>query len=597
MIAPRNSHPLALCAALVVAGSIIVVAALTHAHRTVSRNASHDVATRPAAQFTDVAAQAGLAFQYANGRNGMATILEESGSGCAIFDYDGDGWPDIYLLNGRDLYGHGSRTRNALYHNNGDGTFTDVTEKAGVPGTGYGLGVAVGDFDNDGHPDIYICQWGRNVLYHNNGDGTFTDVTEKAGVGAQEFGADFHTGAAWIDYDHDGRLDLFVCSYVKLKEKGLRYCRLANGILTNCPPSAYEGTPGILYHNNGDGTFTNVTRQAGLYFPGGKQLSALTCDFNDDGWTDLMVGQDGEEAELFRNNRNGTFTNVAAPNGIAFAEDGATMAAMGIDLGDFMNEGLPGLFVADFSKRPDHLWRRSREGFFSEVSTPSGIARATFDYLGFGAGFIDYDNDGWLDLFVANGHVYPEIEQSSSDEHYLQNNQLFHNQRDGTFLETTAQAGPALQIRHAGRGAAFGDLFNDGNMDIVVNNNDGPPVLLRNSGVKGNHFLSLLLIGARSNRDAIGARVDVKAGALKMRGDVRSGGSYLSSSDVRLHFGLGPATQADQITVRWPSGLKQQFGPLAADRFYALREGDATAHPQSMRPASPIHSSLLTAKR
>src|SRR5581483_11577292 len=489
------------------------------------------------ASFTDVAPQAGLAFRYENNRKGIATILEEAGSGCAIFDYDGDGWPDLYLLNGRDLYGRGIQGRNVLYHNNGDGTFTDVTDKAGVPGT--------------------------------------------------EFGGQFHTGCAWFDYDRDGKLDLFLCSYVKFKQEGLRYCKLPDGVLSNCPPQMYDGTPSLLYHNNGDGTFTNVTRKAGLYVPpmtNGKALSVITCDVNEDGWPDLIVGNDGEEAWLLRNNRNGTFTNIAAASGIAFAQDGATMAAMGIDLGDYRNEGKPGFFVADFSKRPDHLWRNLGNGFFQEVSTPAKIADPTFPTLGFGAGFFDYDNDGWLDIFVANGHVYPEVEQGTSGEHYLQNNQLFHNERDGTFRETTQQAGPAFQLKHAGRGAAFGDLDNDGNMDILVNNNDGPPVLLHNSGYPGRHFVSFLLIGTRSNRDAIGAQMTLTAGGLKQLREVRNGGSYLSCNDPRLHFGLGAATTVEKITVLWPSGLRQQFGPLPADGFYVLREGASQPEPQTFRP-------------
>jgi hypothetical protein len=546
-------------------------------------------AAKPAAlpTFTDEAQRAGLTFRFDNGHKGIATILEESGPGCALLDYDGDGWLDIYLLNGRDLYGRGRQARNALYHNNGDGTFTDVTEKAGVPGTGYGIGVAVGDYDNDGHPDIYISQWGKNCLYHNNGDGTFTDVTERAGVGGQEYGGSFHTGAAWIDYDHDGKLDLFACGYVRFRQDGLRYCKLPSGALSNCPPAVYEGTPSLLYHNNGDGTFTNVTKQAKVYFPGGKALSALTCDVDDDGWTDLIVGNDGEEAWLLRNNHDGTFTNRAAAAGIAFAQDGATMAAMGIDLGDYMNEGRPGFFVADFSKRPDHLWRAQEGGFFSEVSTPSGIADPTFNYLGFGAGFFDYDNDGWLDLFIANGHVYPEVEQPGTDEHYLQNNQLFRNQRNGTYIETTAQAGPAFQLKHASRGAAFGDCDNDGNLDILVSTNDGPPLLLHNSGAPGTHFVNFKLVGTKSNRDAVGARVRLTAGGLTQMRDVKNGGSYLSSSDPRLHFGLGRAAAIDRLEVRWPSGLRQTFGPLPADGIYLLREGAPTPELQTFQPPRP----------
>jgi len=538
-------------------------------------------------QFADVAAQAGLTFRYDNGRKGIATILEESGSGCALFDYNDDGWPDIYLLNGRDLYGRGLRARNALYRNNGDGTFADVTEQAGVPGTGYGLGVASADYDNDGDADLYICQWGRNVLYRNNGDGTFADVTERAGVGAMDYGEPFHTGAAWFDYDRDGDLDLFVCGYVRFRHDGLRYCKLPDGVLSNCPPQVYDGTPSLLYRNNGDGTFANVTKKAKVFFPDGKALSAITCDYNDDGWIDLIVGNDGEQAWLLRNNRDGTLTDVASAAGIAFAQDGATMAAMGIDLGDYLNEGRPGFFVADFSKRPDHLWRGMDGGFFLEVSAPSKIGDAGFPYLGFGAGFFDYDHDGWLDLFIANGHVYPEVEHPGSDERYLQPNQLFHNQRDGTFRETTAEAGPGFQLRHAGRGTAFGDYDNDGDVDILVSNNDGPPVLLRNGGTPGTHSVSFRLVGEKSNRDAVGARVRITAGSLRQMRDVKSGGSYLSSSDLRLHFGLGDATTIERVEVRWPSGLRQTFGPLPADRFYVLREGRSEVEPQRFRPPRP----------
>lgn len=546
-----------------------------------------------ASSFSSIAARAGLTFAYNNGHRGMATILEESGSGCAIFDYDGDGWPDLYLLNGRDLYGRGIRLRNALYHNNRDGTFTDVTESAGVPGTGYGIGVVAGDFDNDGHPDLYLCQWGKNVLYHNNGDGTFTDVTDTAHVGGLDYGEPFHTGAAWIDYDRDGRLDLFVCGYVKFRQDGLRYCQLSGGFQSNCPPQMYDGTSSILYHNNGDGTFTNVTRQAKLWSSSGKALSAITCDYNGDGWPDLFVGQDGEPARLLRNRGDGTFEDAAMREGVALAADGATMAAMGIDLGDYRNEGEPGLVIADFSKRPNHLWRHDRSGFFSDVSASSGIGGPTFDYLGFGAGFLDFDNDGWLDLFFANGHVYPEVAQTRGGEQYLQTNQLFHNEHDGTFREVTAAGGPAFRERHGGRGAAFGDLDNDGNLDVLVNNNDGyqegHPSLLHNNGAPGRHFLSLRLVGTRSNRDAIGARVVLHAGALTQYREVRSGGSYLSSSDPRLHFGVplagGHAVDEPlQAEVRWPSGLKQQFGTLRRDRFYELREGVPEPRPQRIAP-------------
>jgi hypothetical protein len=550
------------------------------------------VATRPAAPhttraalptvargFTDVAAQAGLTFRYNNAAKGMSTISEQAGSGCAWIDYDGDGWPDLYLLNGRDLYGRGIKLRNALYHNNHDGTFTDVTDKAGVPGTGYGLGVVIGDYDNDGRPDIFICQWGKNCLYHNNGDGTFTDVTDKAGVGGMDYGEPFHTGCAWIDYDRDGRLDLFVSGYVRYRPDGQRYCKVDADLYSNCPPSAYDGTPSILYHNNGDGTFTNVTKKAGVYLTNyktnGKALSVLTCDVDDDGWPDLIVGNDGTENRLLHNNRNGTFTNVAASAGVAFAQDGASIAAMGLDVGDYLNEGRPGLFIADWSKRPDHLWRNQGGGVFLEVSAPSHVGDIGFPYLGFGAGFLDYDNDGWLDLFIANGHVYPEVDHSASDERYLQAAQLMHNQHDGTFTEVTATAGSAFRLKHAGRGVAFGDYDNDGNIDILINNNDGPPVLMHNGGGWGGHRVTFRLIGTKSNRDAIGAKVRLTAGGLHLRRDRTSGGSYLSSGDPRLHFGLGGATTVDSVEVEWPSGLRQRYGPLPADVIYTLREGAA----------------------
>ena len=572
-------------AVVLVAGTLWISAALLRHARPESGRPSTVTSREDARpQFDEVAARAGLSFRYENCSKGRATILEAAGSGCAICDFDGDGWPDIYLLNGRDVYGRGIKTRNALYHNNGDGTFTDVTGKAGVPGTGYGLGVAVADFDNDGYSDIYVCQWGQNVLYHNNGNGTFTDVTKRAGVAGLDFREPFHTGAVWFDYDRDGRLDLLVCGYVKFRLDGLRYCTLAEGVLSSCPPSSYDGTPSILYHNNGDGTFTNVTKRAGVYFPNGKALSALTCDFDDDGWTDVIVGNDGKAIWLLRNNHDGTFTDSAAGVGIAFAEDGATMAAMGIDLGDYLNEGHPGFFVSDFSKRPDHLWRNQHGDFFAEVSGSSRIGDATYSTLGFGGGFLDYDNDGWLDLFVTNGHVYPEVDQSGSGEHYLQPNQIFHNARDGTFREMTTDAGPAFRTLHSGRGAAFGDVNNDGSIDILVNNNNGPPTLLINRGTPGNHFLTLELIGVKSNRDAIGTRVWVTTAGLRQLRDVKNGGSYLSCNDERLHFGLGKATVVDKIEVRWASGLRQEFASVPAGHFYSLREGSSTLEPRQFRP-------------
>lgn len=529
---------------------------------------------------------AGIRFLHDDCRNGMSTMMEQAGPGCAIFDFDGDGWPDLYLLNGRDLYGRGMVRENALYHNNRDGTFSDITRSAGVPGTGYGMGAAVGDYDNDGHPDIYVCQYGKNVLYHNNGDGTFSDVTARARVDGMDYGESFHTGAAWIDYDRDGKLDLFVCGYVKFSS-GPRYCEIgANGsnIKTNCPPSSYQGSYCILYHNNGDGTFTNVTRKAGVWLPGSKSLTAMVVDFNDDGWPDLYVGNDGIPAFLLKNNGNGTFKEIAAESGIAQTQDGKSMAAMGIDFGDYKNNGKLSLFVADFQNIPDHLFENVGHGQFVEVTDRSGVGDPTRDFLGFGGGFLDYDNDGWLDIFVANGHVYPEIDHTGSGMHYRQHAQLLHNRTDGTFEEVTDQAGAGFKVKTAGRGAAWGDLWNRGVVDILEASNSGPPLLLKNSGTPGRHFISLRLVGTRSNRDAIGARVTVSAGTIHQMQEVRSSASYLSSCDTRLHFGLGNHTKLDKIEIRWPSGRHDAFIDQPVDRFYQLVEGRAHLDNQVIAP-------------
>ncbi|MDW8365064.1 MAG: CRTAC1 family protein, partial [Abditibacteriales bacterium] len=493
--------------------------------------------------------------------------------------------------NGRDLYGRGIKSRNALYRNNRDGTFTDVTEQAGVPGTGYGAGCAWGDYDNDGDLDLYVTQWGKCVLYRNNGDGTFTDVTDQAGVGAMDYGEPFHTGAVFFDPDRDGDLDLYVCSYVKFRLDGLRYCAPIEGLKTNCPPQAYHGTASLFFRNKGDGTFENVTRAVGMFDPKGKALSAVSGDYNNDGWTDLFVAHDGEEARLFRNNRDGTFTNVAAEVGVAFADDGTTMAAMGIDWGDYDNDGWLDAFIADFQNRPNHLWRNERNGFFTEVSTPAGVADPSIHFLGFGAFFFDYDNDGWQDIFVANGHVYPEIDQLRTAERYKQLNQLFRNVDDGRssrkFVEVTQQAGDAFRVKLSSRGASVGDYDNDGDLDILVANNGDAPTLMRNDTIKAtpraasvserhhaSHFLNIQLVGTKMNRDAIGARVTITVGGRTQMREVRGGGSYFSHSDTRVHFGLGQHASVQRLQVQWLGGAQQEWHNVAADAFYRIVEGE-----------------------
>ena len=523
-------------------------------------------------QFTNATEPAGIKFTHFRGNDGIPTNLEIFGPGVCVADYDGDGYQDIYFVNGRDLHNRGIQARNALYRNNGDFTFTDVTQQAGVPGTGYGLGCVWGDYDNDGFPDLFVTQFGRNVLYHNNGDGTFTDVTDKAGVAGLDFDTLFHSGATFFDYDRDGRLDLYVGGYVDLGPGAPRYCTVS-GTRTSCPPSAYKGTANILYHNNGDGTFTNVTKSAKIFQPRGKNLAVGAADYDNDGWPDLFVANDGINAYLYHNEHNGTFDEIGTLSGMALASAGYAMAAMCISLGDYDNDGSLDLFITDFQGNSDHLWHNNGKGSFDEVSEQAGITIATRGVLGFGGGFFDYDNDGWLDLFVANGHVYPEVERVSPDVRFKQINSLLHNDGRGKFVETTKLAGPGFQVPSVGRGVAFADFDNDGSIDVVVGNNGDPPLLLRNMGGSGNHFVNFKLVGNVSNKDAMGARIRLLADGLAQIREIEGGGSYLSQSDLRAHFGLGKATRIASVEIAWPSGKKQIFRDLEADKFYRIEEG------------------------
>jgi hypothetical protein len=521
-------------------------------------------------QFTNIANAAGIKFVHYRGNDGIPVNREIFGPGVCVADFDGDGFQDIYFINGRDLYGRGVSVRNALYRNNGDGTFTDVTEKAGVPGTGYGFGCVWGDYDNDGRPDLFVTQYGRNILYRNNGDGTFTDVTDKAKVAGTESGALFHSSATFLDYDRDGRLDLYVGGYVDL-ESGPRYCVFA-GARTSCPPSAYKGSANTLYHNNGDGTFTDVTSSSGISQPKGKNLAVGAADYDNDGWPDLFVANDGLPAFLFHN-QHGKFTEIGMSAGMGLTALGTTMAAMCISLGDYDNDGWLDLFISDFQQNSDHIFHNDGKGSFWDVSHQVRIAGPTFNVLSFGGGFFDYDNDGWLDLFIANGHVYPEVEQVQPDFHFKQINTLFHNEGNGKFAEATKQAGEGFQTPYVSRGVAFVDLDNDGFVDIVVGNNGDPPMVLHNSGGNGSHFVNFRLVGTKSNRDAMGARIRVVAGGLSQIREIAGGGSYLSQSDLRANFGLGKALRVQTVEIVWPSGLKQTFHDVEADKFYLIEEG------------------------
>jgi len=534
--------------------------------------------------FSDITKISGLdKFLHRSGTPDKKTILETIGSGVALLDYDNDGWLDIYLVNGSTLEalrGKESAPRAMLLHNNHDGTFTDVTEKAGVANLRWGFGVAVADYDNDGWPDIYVANFGKNRLYHNRHDGTFTDVAEKAGVAL----GGWSTGPTWGDYDHDGLLDLFVPGYVKfdpdhppIAGNGVippNFCQF-RGIAVMCGPRGLPGESDHLFHNNCDGTFTDVSVKAGVSNPNGYYgLAAVFVDVDDDGWLDLAVANDSVPNYLYRNRHDGTFEDVSYASGFALSEDGREQASMGIAVGDYNRDGRVDLFTTTFSDDYKTLYRNDGEASFTDVTYKAGLANPTIPFLSWGTGFLDFDNDGLLDLFIVNGHVYPEVDKQDWGTTWAARPQLFRNMDGTKFEEVPPATGSGLAAVITGRGAAFGDMFNDGYIDVVINNIDGAPTLLRNVVKNGNHWLTLKLIGGpNSPRDAIGAKVFLTAGAARQRADVVSGGSYGSSSDLRVHFGLGPATKVDKIEIVWPSGTKQTLSVSGVDRFVTVEEG------------------------
>ena len=545
------------------------------------------------ANFTDVAEKAGLTMTNVFG--GVETkkyIIETTGTGVAILDYDNDGWPDIFIVNGTRLEGFpaGQAPTSHLYHNNHDGTFTDVTTKAGLAATGWGQGVCVGDYDNDGWDDLYVTYYGKNRLYHNH-NGVFTEEAEKSGVAGS--GKAWGSGCAFVDYDRDGHLDLIVANYVDFDLSnapgpGERASCMWKGVAVMCGPRGLPGAKNILYHNRGDGTFEDVTTKAHIDRTDGHySLGVTTLDFDDDGWPDIYVACDSTPSILYHNNHDGTFTDVAVSAGAAFNEDGREQAGMGTTVADYDGDGRPDIFKTNFSDDTSTLYHNNGDGTFDDATVRAGLGLHT-QYLGWGAVFFDFDNDGWPDLILVNGHVYPEVDKYHLGSSYQEPRILYHNNGNGTFTDISAAAGPGITTAASSRGMAVGDLWNDGNLSAVISNMNARPSLLVNQVRSPNHWIGIKTVGTRSNRDGIGARVTIKPGKRTLIDEVRSGGSYISNNDMRLHFGLGSATKIDYVEIRWPSGLVERFDNLAADAIHTVKEGSgAPVNPMAKTASAP----------
>lgn len=522
-------------------------------------------------RFVDVTTAAKITWQHDNLATPEKYLIETMGGGGAFLDYDNDGWLDIYLVNSGETPYHKPQApiRNALYRNNRDGTFTDVTEKAGVPGKGFGMGVAVGDYNNDGFTDIYVTNFGPNILYRNNGDGTFADVTAKAGVGDPRWS----TSAAFFDYDNDGRLDLFVCNYLDWNfDKNIVCGESRPGYRAYCHPDAFKGISNALYHNNGDGTFTDVSDKAGIASTEGKGLGVVAADYNDDGLMDLYVANDAVRNFLFKNEGGGKFTDIALIAEVAYGLNAKPESGMGTDFGDYDGDGRLDLFVTNIDLEPNRLHRNNGDDTFIDATVQAGLGEMAILYSGFGTRFVDYDNDGDLDIFVTNGHPLDNVHLFRDGVSYAEDPFLLEN-TNGVFRNVAAELGEVMKRRYAGRGLAVGDYDNDGDADFLLVNCGQPPVLIRNEGGNQNHWIGLKLVGTKSNRDGIGAKVTLTAGKLKVVRPIVGGSSYCSGHDLRILIGLGELSKVERIEVRWPSGMMDRLDAPATHRYIELKEG------------------------
>ena len=544
-------------------------------------------------RFEDIARQAGLnALNVYGGDHHKEFIVETTGNGAVIFDYDNDGWSDVFLPNGSTVEGfpQGSAPTAHLYHNNRDGTFSDVTAASGLTQAGWGQGGCVGDYDNDGYLDLLVTYWGQNVLYHNNGNGTFTDVTGKAGLRTP--GEEWSTGCSFLDYDRDGKADLFVVRYVDFSYDSVprpgqgEFCQW-KGINVMCGPRGLKAARNALYHNNGDGTFTEVSEKSGVTSASPCYgLTSLTADFDEDGWPDIYVACDSTANLLFHNQRNGTFTEIARTAGLAYNEEGSVQAGMGLAAGDYRHSGHQDIVKTNFSDDTPTLYANRGNNAFDDVTFSAGLGKVK-QWLGWGVQFFDFDNSGWPGILIANGHVYPEVDGKGLGTSYREPKVAYYNLRNGRFANITADSGAALNQLHSGRGIALGDLFNDGHEEALVNNMNEPPSLYYNTAPVGN-FISLKLVGTKSNRAALGAVVSLLQGTDRQATEVRSGAGFISQNDLRVHFGLGNRTKAEKIMIRWPSGLVETLADLPANRYYTVQEGKGidptrTAEPGKLR--------------